>query len=160
MFGPDSLQRIKERSYVQRGRLYDKLLTMFSLTPKTIKGEDAISYIKRSVLPHPKDSQIYAEMIMSIDPLKEYKHIELVALFDDIFRIGSKFIRNDMTIYRFKSKSPSNVIAYWVIGPKSKVEDYVSKVGKDHPYQMFSSELFPSESKEEISAWIEHLNID
>jgi hypothetical protein len=51
--------------------MYSKLRKAFGFTPTPISGRDAITEIKKAILPHPDDSEIYARMMGMINPDQE-----------------------------------------------------------------------------------------
>jgi hypothetical protein len=160
LFGVPELEVTESRDYVRKSGMYDKLRGIFGLTGKLISGIDARIAIKKAILPHPIDSAIYADMIMAIDPEKEYRQIEVLSLEYDLFHSREPKKPGELDIHVFvPHKLPK--IVYWVTGPEDKVKEYIADTEEEHPYQSFVSKLYPSKTEGgDVAAWMEHWTTD
>ena len=157
LFGT-SVPILPETRYVKKSGMFSALKKILGLSGKMIMGSDVISLIRQKILPHPDDSQTFAEIIASIDPKKEYHHIELVAMFEDMFYPRKKI--GDLDVHIFSPEPiglPKRV--YWVTGPLDQVKKYIEKIEDEHPQQAFSAKIY-SKGEGLASAWMEHWTTD
>lgn len=158
LFGRQTKKTSKE--YSKAPSIYGELKKLFSLSGKAIKGEEAIKLIRQHILPYPDEAttDLYSKIISSIDPNKEYRHIELFSKFYDLFHPEHPPRKqNNLTIHAFQ---PNRKEVYWITGPKDQVKNYIADLEERNLYQAFSAKIYPSEEGEDVGAWAEYSTSD
>jgi hypothetical protein len=156
IFGEESPLK-DDRGYTRKDGMYAKLRRTFGFTPKPISGREAIDAIKKAILPDPSDSEIYAKVVGMVNPGHEYKSIQLLSMFYDLFYPVPPKIGN-LQVHTFQpDKTPK--IVYWVSGPEEEVKRYISKIEDEHPYQGFVAKVYPSKEGY-AEGWMEHWTSD